>query len=113
MSRKHTAVPFRWVLPLSQLVLCLVILWPARYYIIAEMEGPKFIDTVRRVPRSSSSTHAGKSKTNKNDSTGEHEEKPSFVFPPNPKIEHEFLDSETRMAMTAGLNFPVLWVQVP
>ena len=35
-EQRHT-FPFRWVLPVVQLLICLVVLWPARYFLLFEL----------------------------------------------------------------------------
>ena len=39
MSGEHRPIPFRWILPVAQLVLCIVILWPLRGELIASIRS--------------------------------------------------------------------------
>jgi hypothetical protein len=39
MTGEHRAVPFRWILPITQLLLCIIMLWPVRYMLIREVRA--------------------------------------------------------------------------
>ena len=39
MSGEHRSIPFRWVLPAAQLVLCIAILWPLPGELIASLRS--------------------------------------------------------------------------
>src|SRR5215472_11766048 len=118
MDSKHTAFPFQWILPLGQLVLCLLILWPDRFYVIGELGGPRLIENLYKMQRSRQPVHvtrpdSSEASSTKSDSANTTEDSINIVLPPDAEMEQQLRRTDMRLSATASLNFPMMWVELP
>ena len=97
----HRPFPFRWALPFSQLLLCLVILWPVRQFLRFEL--------IQSIHSYSGTTQSA--------DTSNSEKINVIVPPPTSKAlqrgESSLTRWERRKVVPLALNFPVLIVQLP
>src|ERR1700681_1051653 len=98
MSERSHLLPYRWILPVGQLLICAVVLWPIRSEIAFEIRA-----TIRRY---------GSAKTLEPES--------GFVLPyrldinlDDPQLERSFRNSERRLFTPTMLDMPVGIVQLP
>ena len=98
MSERSHPLPYRWILPVGQLLICAVVLWPIQSEIVFEIRA-----TIRRY---------GSAKTL--------EPEPGFVLPygldinlDDPQLERSFRNSERRLFTPTMLDMPVGIVQLP
>src|SRR5579859_7994724 len=97
----HRGFPFRWVLPSAQLLVCLVLLWPVRQFLLFEV--------IQSIHSYSSSTQSDGISSS---------EGVTIIVPPISREAQQRADSftklwETRKTVPLALNFPVLIVQLP
>jgi len=102
MAPQHRSFPFRWVLPIVQLVLCVVLLWPMRGFLFFEVME---------------SIHSYSILAPKTGATSDSKVIYNIVLPTT-REEQQRADSvtklwETRKTAPMALNFPVLIVQLP
>src|SRR5258708_27147966 len=102
MAQQHRSFPFRWVLPSVQLVVCFLLLWPARgVLILGVMES---IDAY---------SHSTPRKSAIPDPRGADVRVPPVSFEKQRTNEAATRVAEIRTKAPLALNFPVLVVQIP
>jgi hypothetical protein len=101
MTQDRRALPFRWVLPATQLVICVVVLWPARSRLIDDVRGSVLLYRTSKSPTSQIKTP---------------DPQPFVVVqirPLDPQQQHESDVFERRKMVPVMLNMPSLLVQLP
>src|SRR5262249_12712568 len=88
---------FRWILPVAQLLICLVLLWPLRAYVIAELKG-----------HSVASFHVKKL-----DSVSDDQIIHALNWPPSPEQQRAIRKREARLTIPDALNVPVTFLELP
>jgi hypothetical protein len=98
MSEQSHPLPYRWIFPIGQLLICAVVLWPIRSEIVFQ---------IRAAIRS-----YGAAK--------QLEQKPSYVLPysldinlDDPELERSFRNAERRLWVPTMLDMPVGIIQLP
>jgi hypothetical protein len=100
MVRERCTLPFRWLLPITQLVICVVVLWPLRGLLVWQVKQ---------------SIHAYQRQGNPVSALPE-DQKVSVVVPPSPELEREltaFDRLERQKWVPVALNLPCSLVQLP
>ena len=98
MSEQSHSLPYRWIFPIGQLLICAIVLWPTRSEILFEIRA-----TIRRYG-----------------AVKPLEQKPSYVLPysldinlDDPQIERSFRDAERRLWVPTMLDMPAGIIQLP
>lgn len=100
MLRQHSILPFRWLLPITQLVICVVVLWPLRGLLVWQVKQSRDAYQGQRNPVPDLSE----------------DQRLSVVVPPSPELERElaeFARLERRKWLPVVLNLPCGLVQLP
>jgi hypothetical protein len=102
MALQHGSFPFRWVLPIVQLGICVALLWPMRGFLVFEIME---------------SLHSYSILTPKTSPTSDSNVVYNIVVPTTPEEQRQ-ADGVTRLwearkTAPLALNFPVLIVQLP
>jgi hypothetical protein len=99
MVQERRAPAFRWVLPITQLVLCVVVLWPLRGAIIQQVTHSIYVNRAVKTPQPEPS---------------ENQELRIVVIDPLTPQQRQMLDVlERREWVPMLLNLPSLLVQLP
>jgi hypothetical protein len=98
MREQSRSLPYRWILPVAQLLACAVVLWPIR---------SEFVLEIRAAIRAYSPARTL-------------EEKPRYVFPyaldlnlDDPQVQRSLRNAERRLWTPSMLNLPVMMVDLP
>ena len=97
MSGKRVGFPFRWAFPVGQLLLCVVLLWPLRAYVIAELKGHSVV-TFRAT---------------KFDSVSDDQIIHALNWTPSPEQQRAIRKKEARLTIPDALNVPVTFLELP
>src|SRR5215472_8500349 len=92
-----TNLRFRWILPVVQLLICAISLWPVHAYVIAEVKGNSVV-----------TFHSKKL-----DAVSSDQIIHALNWPPSPEQQRAFRRTEARLTIPAALNVPVMFQEIP